>query len=84
LTVKNKCFRFVKELGNDLIYKIWNINNMSENEEVNVVELYGYENDKGQKVYTPNLEFAHIMAEKYGTKKSLRRKKLKKVHKVLV
>lgn len=31
------------------------------------IDLYGYVNDKGQKVYTPNLEFAHIMATKYGT-----------------
>ena len=42
---------------------------MSELEnEVAVVEIYGYVNDKGQKVITPNLEFAHIMATKYGTK----------------
>jgi hypothetical protein len=32
-----------------------------------VVEIYGYVNDNGQKVFTPNLEFAHIMADKYGT-----------------
>ena len=31
------------------------------------IDLYGYVNDKGQKLYTPNLEFAHIMATKYGT-----------------
>jgi len=31
-------------------------------------EIYSYVNDKGQKVVTPNLEFAHIMATKYGTK----------------
>lgn len=30
-----------------------------------VVEIYAYINDKGQKVYTPNLEFAHIMAVKH-------------------
>ena len=30
-----------------------------------VVEIYAYVNDKGQKVYTPNLEFARIMADKY-------------------
>lgn len=42
---------------------------MSELEnEVTVVEIYGYVNDNGQKVFTPNLEFAHIMADKYGTK----------------
>lgn len=41
---------------------------MSELEnEVTVVEIYGYVNDNGQKVFTPNLEFAHIMAAKYGT-----------------
>ena len=31
------------------------------------IEIFGYTNDKGQKVFTPNLEFAHIMATKYGT-----------------
>jgi len=31
------------------------------------IEIFGYINDKGQKVFTPNLEFAHIMATKYGT-----------------
>jgi hypothetical protein len=38
-------------------------------QEIQVIEidLYGYVNDKGQKVYTPNLEFAQIMATKYGT-----------------
>jgi hypothetical protein len=42
---------------------------MSELEnEVVVVEVYGYINDENQKVFTPNLEFAHIMATKYGTK----------------
>jgi hypothetical protein len=30
-----------------------------------VVEIYAYVNDKGQKVYTPNLEFAQIMAQKH-------------------
>jgi hypothetical protein len=43
---------------------------MSEAQNENVeVEIYGYFNDKGQKVFTPNLEFAHIMAAKYGTDK---------------
>jgi len=39
-------------------------------QETQVIEIaiYGYTNDKGQKVFTPNLEFAHIMATKYGTK----------------
>jgi len=32
-------------------------------------EIYVYVNDKQQEVVTPNLEFAHIMAVKYGTKK---------------
>lgn len=32
-----------------------------------VVEIYAYINDKGQKVYTPNLEFAHIMATKHNS-----------------
>ena len=34
-----------------------------------VIEVYAYINDKGQKVFTPNLEFAQIMAAKYGTQK---------------
>lgn len=43
---------------------------MSELEnEVIEVEIYGYINNSGQKVFTPNLEFAHIMARKYGTDK---------------
>jgi hypothetical protein len=29
--------------------------------------IYSYVNDGNKKVYTPNLEFAHIMAKKYGT-----------------
>ena len=39
-------------------------------QETQVIEvaIYGYTNDKGQRVFTPNLEFAHIMATKYGTK----------------
>jgi hypothetical protein len=41
---------------------------MSEQEtQVIEIEIYGYINDKGQRVFTPNLEFAHIMATKYGT-----------------
>jgi hypothetical protein len=41
---------------------------MSETQnEVLDVEIYGYVNAEGQKVFTPNLEFAHIMATKYGT-----------------
>jgi hypothetical protein len=40
--------------------------NEVQNENVEV-EVYGYINDKGQKVITPNLEFAQIMANKYGT-----------------
>lgn len=30
------------------------------------IEIYAYVNAKGQKVYTPNLEFATIMANKYS------------------
>jgi hypothetical protein len=30
-------------------------------------EIFVYINDKGQKVITPNLEFAKIMATKYET-----------------
>jgi len=42
---------------------------MTESEtQVIEIEIFGYVNDKGQKVFTPNLEFAHIMATKYGTK----------------
>jgi len=36
----------------------------NENQEV---EVYGYHNNNGQMVITPNVEFAHIMANKYGT-----------------
>ena len=35
--------------------------------EVTEVEIYGYVNAEGQRVYTPNLEFAYIMATKSGT-----------------
>jgi hypothetical protein len=43
-------------------------NKMTEQEtQVNEIEIYGYTNNDGQKVFTPNLEFAHIMATKYGT-----------------
>jgi hypothetical protein len=38
---------------------------MSEDQVVN--EIYAYINDKGQKVFTPNFQFADIMAKKYGT-----------------
>ena len=45
-------------------------NKMTEQEtQVIEVEIYGYINNYGQKVFTPNLEFAHIMATKYGTDK---------------
>ena len=37
-----------------------------QNENVEV-EVFAYINDKGQRVFTPNLEFAKIMANKYGT-----------------
>lgn len=33
------------------------------------VEIYGYKNDKGLLLWTPNLEFARIQAEKYGSEK---------------
>ena len=39
------------------------------------VAIYGYINNNGQKVFTPNLEFAHIMATKYGTDKVFIEKK---------
>jgi|APGre2960657373_1045057.scaffolds.fasta_scaffold117174_2 hypothetical protein len=39
---------------------------MSEDQQV-VNEIYAYIDGKGQKVYTPNVEFAEIMARKYGT-----------------
>jgi hypothetical protein len=32
-------------------------------------EIYSYITDKGQRVYTPNVQFAEIMANKYGTQK---------------
>ena len=51
-------------------------NKMTEQEtQVIEVEIYGYINNEGQKVFTPNLEFAHIMATKYGTDKVLIEKK---------
>ena len=40
---------------------------MSEDQVVN--EIYAYINNQGQKVYTPNYQFADIMAKKYGTDK---------------
>jgi hypothetical protein len=40
---------------------------MSEDQVVN--EIYAYINNEGQKVYTPNYQFADIMAKKYGTDK---------------
>ncbi len=39
---------------------------MSE-DQIMLNEIYAYINDKGQKVFTPNLQFAEIMANKYGT-----------------
>jgi hypothetical protein len=39
---------------------------MSEDQQV-VNEIYAYIDGKGQKVYTPNYQFADIMATKYGT-----------------
>lgn len=36
----------------------------NENQEI---EVYMYKTDKDQKVVTPNLEFALVMAAKYGT-----------------
>jgi hypothetical protein len=38
---------------------------MSEDQVIN--EIYAYVNNKGQKVFTPNVQFAEIMAKKYGT-----------------
>jgi len=37
--------------------------------EVNEVEIFYYLNKDGQKLYTPNFEFANVMANKYGTHK---------------
>ena len=39
---------------------------MSEDQEL-INEIYAYTNGKAQKVYTPNVQFAEIMAKKYGT-----------------
>ena len=39
------------------------------NEDQVVNEIYAYINNEGQKVYTPNYQFADIMAKKYGTEK---------------
>jgi hypothetical protein len=38
---------------------------MSEDQVIN--EIYAYVNNKNQKVFTPNVQFAEIMAKKYGT-----------------
>ena len=40
---------------------------MSETKENIVNEIFAYINDKGMRVFTPNFEFAHLMATKYGT-----------------
>ena len=48
-----------------VMYLKTNIMNEIENEVVEV-EIYGYINSKGQKVFTPNFEFAKIMASKNG------------------
>jgi hypothetical protein len=40
--------------------------NELENEVVEV-EIFWYFNNKNQKLYTPNFEFANAMARKYGT-----------------
>jgi len=51
-------------------------NKMTEQEtQVIEIEIYGYINNEGQRVFTPNLEFAHIMATKYGTNKVFIEKK---------
>jgi hypothetical protein len=39
---------------------------MSEDQQI-VNEIYSYINVKGHRVYTPNYQFAEIMANKYGT-----------------
>jgi hypothetical protein len=31
------------------------------------IEIFYYYNDKGMELYTPNVEFAKIQANKYGT-----------------
>jgi hypothetical protein len=59
LTEQNIYINFVSYLKTNKMSEIEN--------EVVEVEIYGYTNDKGQKVFTPNLEFAKIMANKYGT-----------------
>lgn len=38
-----------------------------EETQTEIVEVYSYINPNGVTVYTPNLEFAKIMANKYGT-----------------
>jgi hypothetical protein len=47
------------------MYLKTSIMNEIENEVVDI-EIYGYINSKGQKVFTPNFEFAKIMATKNG------------------
>lgn len=41
---------------------------MSEDQQI-VNEIYSYTNNEGQRVFTPNYQFAEIMAKKYGTDK---------------
>jgi len=66
LTNLNNIVRFVKQLGNDLIYN-WHSVNLKNffMEEENVI--FYYFNEKGQKLYTPNDMFAKLRADELGT-----------------
>jgi hypothetical protein len=42
--------------------------NSTENQtEVIEIKIYGYKNQQGMTLWTSNLEFANVMANKYGT-----------------
>ena len=44
------------------------MSNVIENQtEVIEIKIYGYKNQNGMMLWTSNLEFANIMANKYGT-----------------
>ena len=68
MTNQNNSIRFVKQLGNDPLYKKnWNVD-MSE-DLITIVEIFYYYDDKGRKLYTSNEVFANVRAKFYGTEK---------------
>ena len=57
------------------------MNKVNETEEP--IELYSYKTKSGLVLSTPNYQFASMRAEKFWNKRSVFRKKIKKVRKVL-